>query len=208
VAYEVVFDVSERLPQLAVGVVAAVVLLVVIAGGLWSIDAVLACWLLVLGVGAGLLAIQGLLGHEWPYVLALGVAVAVIVALESAGRPEDDDRPSARRMPHGAGGLGVGAVALVLAAVVGLPMIGAIDLERRLLDGYATVVEGPVTVEDRGESECVVVDAERFCYSDGIVQAGYNRRRTVLGAPFTTGDQVRLSIIGDQIVRIEVAAAS
>jgi hypothetical protein len=111
-------------------------------------------------------------------------------------------------MPHGAGGLGVGAVALVLAAVVGLPMIGAIDLERRLLDGYATVVEGPVTVEDRGESECVVVDAERFCYSDGIVQAGYNRRRTVLGAPFTTGDQVRLSIIGDQIVRIEVAAAS
>jgi hypothetical protein len=87
-------------------------------------------------------------------------------------------------------------------------MVGAIDLERRLMAGEATVVEGPVMIEAGGKQECLVVDAERFCYSNAGVQPGYNRVQTILGGPFTTGDQVRMSVIGDQIVRIEVAAAS
>ena len=46
--YRGVFDVSERLPQLAVGVVATVVLLAIIAIGLLNADVVLARWPVVL----------------------------------------------------------------------------------------------------------------------------------------------------------------
>ena len=87
-------------------------------------------------------------------------------------------------------------------------MFAAIGLERQLLAGEATIVEGPFVIESHVKSECLVVDAQRFCYSNATVQPGYNRVRTILGGPFDTGDQVRLSVIGDQIVRIEVAAPS
>jgi hypothetical protein len=211
VTYEVVFDVSERLPQLAVGAAATVVLLIVIAVGLRNPDLVLARWPVVLGLGAGLLGLTWLIGGLWAYTLAVGVVTVVIAALELAGRPAADDGsesyvpPPPRRQPPGSIGLMVGLFALVLAAGIGLPMIATIDLQRKLQNGQATVVEGPVMVEERGKSECLVVDAQRFCYSDGAVTPGWNRRRTILGGPFDTGDQVRLSVIGGQIVRIEVA---
>jgi hypothetical protein len=210
--YRVVFDVSERLPQLAVGAVATVVLIVVIAVGLRNADLVLARWPVVLGLGAGLLGSTWLIGGLWAYTLAVAVVAAVVVALELAGRPAEDDGsdsyepPPPGRQPPGFIGLIVGLFALVLAAGIGLPMIAAFDLQRKLLDGQALVVEGPVMVEEHGKSECLVVDAERFCYSDGGNTPGWNRRRTIVGGPFDTGDQVRLSIVGGQIVRIEVAS--
>ena len=101
-----------------------------------------------------------------------------------------------------------GTFGLIYAVFVGLPMFAAVGLERELLAGEAAIVEGPVLVEAQGKQECLVVDAQRFCYSNATVQPGYNRVRTILGGPFDTGDQVRLSVIGDQIVRIEVAAPS
>ena len=209
--YRVVFDVSERLPQLAVGVVATVVLVIVIAVGLWNVDAVLGRWPVVLGLGAGLLGLTWLIGNLWAYALAVAVATAVIVALELAGRPAVDDGsesyvpPPPRRQPPGSIGLLVGLFALVFAAGIGLPMIAAFDLQRKLLAGQATVVEGPVMIEQGGKSECLVVDAQRFCYSNATSTPGWNRQRTILGGPFDTGDQVRLSIVGGQIVRLEVA---
>jgi hypothetical protein len=209
--YRVVFDVSERLPQLAVGVVATVVLLVVIAVGLRNADLVLARWPVVLGLGAGLLGLTWLVGNLWAYAIAVVVAAVVVVALELAGRPAEDDGsesyvpPPPRRQPPGLFGLMVGLFALVFAAGIGLPMIAAVDLQRKLLDGQATVVEGAVMIETGGKSECLVVDAERFCYSNTTSTPGWNRQRTILGGPFDTGDQVRLSVVGGQIVRIEVA---
>jgi hypothetical protein len=213
VTYTVVFDVSERLPQLALGVVAVALVLLLAVAAVSLRSGLLPRWPLVLGIGAGVLAAQFLLGQLWAFALAVAVVAGVIIALELVGRPEDHDwqhvqpRPS-RRMPYGQGGLLAGIVALAIAASLGLPMVGAVDLERRLMAGEATVVEGPVMIEAGGKQECLVVDAERFCYSNAGVQPGYNRVQTILGGPFTTGDQIRMSVIGDQIVRIEVAAAS
>ena len=211
--YEVVFDVSERLPQVAVGVVAVAVLVVLLTVALWRGGVPVQRWKLVLGLGAGILATQFLVGRLWAFAIAVGVVGAVVFALEEAGKPDDDDdwrdRPrNPRALPYGVVGLLVGIVAMAVAASFGLPMVTAIDLERRLLAGEATVVEGPVMVEARGKSECLVVDAQRYCYSNGGAQAGYNTVRTILGGPFDTGDQVRLSIIDDQIVRIEVATGA
>lgn len=209
--YRVVFDVSERLPQLAVGAVATVVLLVVIAIGLRNADLVLARWPVVLGLGAGLLGLTWLVGGLWAFALAVAVVTVVVVALELAGRPAEDDGsesyvpPTPRRQPYGFLGLLAGLGALVFAAGIGLPMIAAVDLQRKLADGQALVLEGPVMIEEGGKTECLVVDAERFCYSNSTSTPGWNRQRTILGGPFDTGDQVRLSIVGGQIVRIEVA---
>jgi hypothetical protein len=209
--YRVVFDVSERLPQLAVGVAATIVLLAIIAIGLLNADVVLARWPVVLGLGAGLLGLTWLIGNLWAYALAVAVVTTVIVALELAGRPAEDDGsesyvpPPPRRQPPGLMGMMAGLFALVFAAGIGLSMIGAFDLQRKLLAGQALVVEGPVMIEPGGKTECLVVDAQRFCYSDTHSTPGWNRQRTLLGGPFDTGDQVRLSIVNGQIVRIEVA---
>jgi hypothetical protein len=210
VTYTVVFDVSERLPQLALGMVAVVLVIVLAVTAVVRRDGLLPRWPLVLGIGAGVLAAQFLLGQLWAFALAVAVVSGVIIALELAGRPEDHDwqhvQPGvSRRMPYGQGALLAGIVALAVAAFLGLPMAGAIDLERRLLAGDATVVDGPVMIEAGGKQECLVVDAQRFCYSNAEVQPGYNRVQTILGGPFATGDLVRLSIIDGQIVRIEVA---
>jgi hypothetical protein len=213
VTYQVVFDVSERLPQLAVGVVAAIVLLVVIAAGLRDAEVVVAWWPLVLGLGAGLLAIEWLLGGLWVYALAVVTVTAVVAALEWATRPraDDDDAyvpPPPRRMQSGAGGMVVGLFALVAAAGIGLPMVGAFELERRLLDGQATIVEGPVMIESRGKTDCLVVDAQRFCYPDAEIIPGFNRHQTIPGGALRTGDRVRLSVVAGEIVRIEVATGT
>jgi hypothetical protein len=67
------------------------------------------------------------------------------------------------------------------------------------------ILEGTVTVESFVKTECLVVADQRFCYSDSGVSPGYNRRQYFIGA-LESGSQVRLSIIDDLIVRLEVAA--
>ena len=198
-AYEVVFDVWQRLPQLALGVVAALALLAVIGAGLWKIDALLRRWPLVLGLGTACLFLQWLIVGEWPYVLAGSVVIGIMVALARA------PRAPANKLPLGSRRLIVGLFMLVFAAFQGLPMIAAIDLDRRLMDGEAQIVEGPVRfVPFGGKTECLFVDEQRFCFSEAEVTAGYNRQRYLTGA-LRDGDQVRLSVIDGLIVRLEVA---
>ena len=197
--YEVVFDVWQRLPQLALGVVAALGLLVVIGAGLWNFDALVPRWPLVLGLGTTCLFLQWLIVGEWPYVVAGSVAIGIMVGLARAPRAPAD------KLPVGSRRLIVGLFMLVIAAFQGLPMVAAIDLDRRLMDGEAQIVEGPVRFGPfGGKAECLNVDGQRFCYSEWIVTAGYNRPRYLIGA-LRDGDQVRLSVIDGLIVRWEVA---
>ena len=110
--YQVIFDVSQRLPQLAIGVVAAIVLAVVIAAGLWDSDAVLERWAVVVGVGAGCVALQFLIGGQWPYLLGGAVVIVASLALERAGHA-GTGRVS--RLPSGAAAFALGLVALLFA---------------------------------------------------------------------------------------------
>jgi hypothetical protein len=207
--YEVLFDVSQRLPQLAIGIAASVALVGVILFGLLDSDEALKRWPIVLTIGATCVGLQWLVVGEWPYLLGGAVAIIVIIGLERAGRgtPGDDPVPSAKARPinlqPGAASFVVGLFALILAAFQGLPMVTAIDLDRRLLVGEATIIEGTVTIESFGKSECLSVDEQRFCYSESTVMPGYNRQRYING-PLETGLHVRLSVIDDQIVRLEV----
>ena len=103
--YDVVFDMSQRLPQFAIGIVAAVVLAVVIAAGLWDSDAVPDWWALVLLIGGTCVGLQFLIAGEWPYLVAGAGVVAVVIALERAGPGMKSRRslrtrlPGARRRP-------------------------------------------------------------------------------------------------------------
>lgn len=203
-AYQVIFDVSQRLPQLAIGIVAAIVLAVVIAAGLWDGDAVIERWAVVLGVGAGTVALQLLIGGSWPYLIGGAVIVVIVLALDRAGH---DGTGRAGRMPPGAPAFVLGFFALVFAALTGLAMIPAIDLNRRLVGGEALIVEGPVTVESFVKTECLAVANRRFCYGEGVISPGYNRRQYLVGG-LQSGSHVRLSIIDDLIVRLEVAGDS
>jgi hypothetical protein len=200
--YEVVFDVWQRLPQLALGVVAALALPIVICAGLWNFDALVPRWPLVLGLGTTCLFLQWLIVGEWPYVLAGSVVIGIMVALARA------PRAPAEKLPVGSRRLVVGLFMLVFAAFQGLPMIAAIDLSRRLIDGEAQIIEGPVRfVPFGGKTECLIVDGQRFCYSEWEVTAGYNRQRFLIGA-LRDGDRVRLSVIDGLIVRLEAARHS
>lgn len=201
-AYQVVFDVSQRLPQLVIGVVAAIVLAIVIAAGLWDSDAVFERWAVVFGVGAASVALQLLIGGQWPYLLGGAVVIVTVLVLERAGHAGTG---RASRLPPGAAAFVLGFFALVFAALQGLAMIPAISLNSRLIAGEATVVEGPATFESFGKTECLAVVNQRICYSESAISPGYNRQQYLIGA-LESGSQMRLSILDGLIVRLEVAA--
>jgi hypothetical protein len=200
--YEVVFDIWQRLPQLAIGAVAAVALVVVIGLGLlWDIDDLIGRWRPVFGLGAACLCLEWLVVGEWPFALFEALVIGVMIVLARAPRSKAD------KLPPGSRRLIIGVFMLVFATGQGLPMIAAIDLERRLMDGQALVVEGPVTIEGFGKTECLSVAGQRFCYSEATVTPGYNRQRYLIGG-LQNGAQVRLSILDGMIVRLEVALGS
>jgi hypothetical protein len=202
-AYQVVFDVSQRLPQLAIGVVAAIVLVVVIAGGLWDSDAVFERWAVILSVGATCVALQLLIGGQWPCLLGGAVVIVTVLALERAGHA-GTGRVS--KLPPGSAAFVLGFFALVFASFQGLAMIPAIDLNNRLIAGEATIVEGTVIIESFVKTECLAVANRTFCYSESAISPGYNRRQYLFGA-LESGTQVRLSILDELIVRLEVAGS-
>jgi hypothetical protein len=87
---------------------------------------------------------------------------------------------------------------------------------RRCINAYQTgdyaVVEGkvenfhPMPYEGH-QNECFTVQDKRFCYSDYVVQAGFNQS-TSHGGPIREGLPVRVAYYDDQILRLEVRAES
>ena len=111
-----------------------------------------------------------------------------------------------KRPPLGGAGTAVGTFMLIYAALSGLAMIPSMWLSRELAGGQAEVIEGPVTIDFEvasGKNECISVAGRQFCYSEWSITPGFNRTRA-LGGPMRDGLQVRLSTIGDTIVRVEV----
>jgi hypothetical protein len=205
VSYQVIFDVADRFPDVALGAIALVLFAGVGFAALADLDAVLARWPLTLIAGTTLLTLEALVDRR-PIGL-LPVVVPVVTAVGSVLYGRRMAAADVRRgLPPEAVATMMGIFQLVFAMGFGLPMISAIWLSQQLANGQAVVVEGTVTIdlEVFGKNECISVADSSFCYSDSNVTAGFNRTRA-LGGPIRNGLQVRISSIGDTIVRVEVA---
>jgi hypothetical protein len=83
-----------------------------------------------------------------------------------------------------------------------------LKLKSEYRHGQFSVVEGRVTnfrpmpYEGHAE-ECFSVDSQTFCYSDYVVSVGFNNSESH-GGPIREGLPVRVSYIGNTIVRLEV----
>jgi len=87
---------------------------------------------------------------------------------------------------------------------------------RKCIEAYRTgsyaVAEGyvedfhPMPYEGHQE-ECFSIQSETFCYSDYIVQAGFNQSASH-GGPIRQGLPIRVAYYGNRILRLEVRADS
>jgi hypothetical protein len=206
--YRVIFDVADRVPDIALGATALVVFAGVGIAAQWDLDVVLVRWPLVLTAGAGLFSLEAVVDRQ-PLVLGFGVFA---FALGAGSEVYNRRVPPAKRrtsLPLGGAGTMLGTSLLAFAMLFGFPKISAIGLRDQLAEGRADVVEGPVTIDSEvggGKNECISVADRRFCYSDSNLASGFNRTRA-LGGPMRNGLQVRISSIGDTIVRVATAEA-
>ena len=205
-SYRVIFDIADRLPDIALGAAALVVLAGVILAGLWDFDGVIARWPLVLTAGATLAALEAVINRQLVFLVGSLAIFAIIAAAEQYNR-RFPAPGLLKRPPLGGAGTAVGIFLLIYAALTGLTMIPSMWLSRQLAGGQDEVIEGPVTIYlevDSGKNECISVADRQFCYSDWVITPGFNRTRA-MGGPMRNGLQVRLSAIGSTIVRVEVA---
>jgi hypothetical protein len=210
VTYRVVFDVSDRIPQIAIGGAALLIFVVAAVTALWDFDALLGRWPLVLMAGSGLLGLEALVDRQ-PLILGFALLFGLVVLGAERTRqtqpPVDLATRRRRPLPPGGAGTMAGSMLLVFATLFGLPMLPALGLTRELSEGRVEVLEGPVTIEfevSGGKNECIAVTGRSFCYSDWLVTPGFNRTRA-LGGPMRDGLPVRLTLVDDTIVRVEIA---
>jgi hypothetical protein len=208
--YHVVFDISERFPDAVIGLCALISAVGILAlallrrgrvflrstSWLWlGTSAVL--WLLFnthnMGIPSGLLL--GGVGASLAFVLAF-------LALKDVDiHWNDEHRPRARSVASI-----VAPALLLLVSLEGAQQWSAFDLARQLEAGDTTVVSGHVqdAKGDSAASECFTVNSHRYCYNDDPTSIGFHRV-AVNGGPIHDGLQVRVTSIGDVIVRLEIA---
>ncbi len=174
--YRLVFDVGQQVPEIAIGVAGAVVLIGVIGGGLLAFEATIKAWRTI-AVAAFVLALALLFLEQSRSLLfpigfaAIGTAIDLL-----RNRVEAFHQLTS---PRGTIATVACAFLLVLVAGVGLSKFGSIDLADRLNAGQAVVLEGPVTdfFEVPTKEECFSVQLHRFCYVDTVASPGFHRIR-------------------------------
>ena len=201
--YRLAFDVSQQIPEIAVGAAGATLLIGVIAVGLFAFDDLVEAWR-PLAVASLLLAVVvGVLeqSRSFLFPIAFGVIGTGVDVLR-----ERVEAFRQLRVPRGSVATITCTFMLVFVAGAGLSRFGAVDLTNRLNAGEADVLEGEVAqfYEVPLKNECFTVEDRRFCYSDGADRPGFTRSRAY-GGPIEPGLRVRVSAIGDTIVRLEIA---
>ena len=222
-AYHLVWDVSDRIPE-------ALALLPAIAGLLsilvfsvrrsWRAQLRSHSWLL-LGASAVLWAAfaahnvggpYGLIFGLGPGLAMLGGAVFewmlgseyLVGGREHVWRGKTQYR---RTWRIGTLAIGVAAVGFGLVALCAAEQIPAFELEQRLEEGSVSVVSGQVeqtTKTTDWGSQCFTVSGHRFCFDDSPSEVGYHQTSND-GGVIRDGLQVRISYVGDRIVRLEIA---
>jgi hypothetical protein len=202
--YQLVFDVGERVPEIAFGVAALFALVVFAVIGLVEFDELPRVWPIVLGT-AIVLGVLEMAVDKTP-ADAPFLVIPAIAGLFEVVRGRDPDLADPK-LPQGATATMFGAFALVFVALNGIGRYGAIDLSQRLRAGAVDVLEGQVAAffdVPGGKNECWSLDDRRFCYSDWESTPGFSRTRS-LGGPIGPGSEIRVAVVGDTIVRLEVA---
>lgn len=207
-SFHTVFDVSDRIPEVIAGWMALAVLVVIVIITLIPTSRawLLRHWWLGPLIAAPMsIFVLGLERNWWFLVWSIAwVFFSLVMELRGpkvrwAGGGE---------APAGTVGLMFGAAPLLfVAALFGAGGTGAISLARQLQAGDAAVVSGQVYDYVEGparKSDCFSVEARRFCVSVWVVSPGFHAQRQ-FGTPIVEGATVRLSLIGDTIVRVEVA---
>lgn len=208
--YVVAFDITERFLDAAIGVISLVGAIAMLALAIRqaSREYLRATSWFWAGAGGLLWAAFEIHNTGLPLGLLLGgVGAAVAVALAFLAWRDvvltlRDSSPRARSVAAVAA-----AVLLLLISLQGVQQLSAFDLAHRLAAGDATVVTGEVQEvrEDNGNSECFMVGGHEYCYTDGPTSVGFHQAATN-GGPIHNGLLVRVTSIGDVIVRLEIAA--
>jgi hypothetical protein len=204
ISYRLVFDVAERVPAIWLG--AAAFLTFALAGVVATLrfDTLLQAWPLYVGVAGGLGGATALLDRV-PF-LALACLLVAFVSIAELLR-DRFAQAVPPQLPRGGAPIMFATFLLLFTGVLGLSSVGAIQLSQELQGGRVDVVEGRVGEFFEvagGKNECFSLGGRRFCYSDWVGTPGFNRTRA-LGGPIEPGLQVRLSVVGNTIVRVEVA---
>lgn len=212
-AYHVVFDISERYVELAIGVAAVLLVIGMLPFALQpGLRGLLrrASWLwLVAAAGLGFLFAVHDFGAKLGLVVGIPAAGAVlyvaVLALTNRTLPlRGGTWVDARFIsPYAA------VLALMFIAFLGYYQLPACSLSRQLAAGDATVTDGTVyaTAEGGGRGgawECFSLADQRYCYGTGFFDVGFHQTAGT-GGPIRDGLQVRVSSIGGVIVRLEVA---
>jgi hypothetical protein len=210
--WRTIFDVSERFPTVVLGWLAVLVLLAVVV--LLVVRAtrpfLLRRWWLVLIAGAAVLSAFG--GYETYWFIpawALLSAVAIAILELRGTRFRWSRQLGGKQAPAGFIAVVFGTALLFMAGGMGVAQSGAIGLSQRLADGRVTVLSGPVTNYSAGPAgkwDCFSVQNQQFCFSDAVVNPGFNRTQ-FFGSPLRDGTLVRISAVGGTIARLEVAAS-
>ena len=201
--YRLVFDVSREIPEIAVGITATVLLVAVVAVGLWTFADFGRTWRLIAVASLVLGLTELVLGGSRSFLLPLVIAVVGTSIEAFRGRVDAFAQFTA---PSGSIAVVACSILLLLTAATGNSRFSAIELTNQLNSGQAEVFEGVVTefTEVPTKQECFTVEERRFCYSDSGYSRGFNRTRAY-GGPMGPGLAVRVAAIGDAIVRIEIA---
>jgi hypothetical protein len=204
----VVFDMSERFPDAVIGVAALLVALAMIALALLPAGrSLLRNYSWVCLGGGGLLWIAFEIhntGGPTSLVFASVGVVAVGLAYLARSDSTIGSNDKAQRVKPVAPFLAVGV--LLLVGLCGIQQLSAFGLAGRLTAGEATVTTGPVTkaMGFNWAYQCFSVGEQRFCYDDGPTSVGFHQS-TNNGGPIRDGLQVRVTSIGSDIVRLEIA---
>lgn len=201
--YRVVFDVSSEIPEIAVGITATLLLVAVIAVGLWSFADFTRTWRLIAVASLALGLTELILGGSRSFLLPMIIGVVGTGIEAFRGVLDEDNEFTA---PPGSIAVVACSILLLLTAVTGNGRFSAIELTNELNSGQAEVLEGEVTafMEVPMKQECFTVEDRQFCYSDSGYSRGFNRTRAY-GGPLEPGLSVRVAAIGDTIVRLEIA---